>query len=237
MFCIIKELGMGLIAKIFENSSDSEFKLAQDLVAIAVADGNISEEERLEIEKICQTEGISRETVNDCFFGFDQETVALVPVRHRDRVDYMSKLVRLMTVDGISAHMEIYLLQIIASKIGIGYLELVSLVLMTATKNNFPGDIGSKALKSFINNAIDPKGRPLQKNIENLRIIFDIIAENVPQLQNVDEDRDAFIHSMASALKLLFENSLLNKEFQDLGIDFRQILAEERDRAIKRWTA
>lgn len=228
---------MGLLAKIFKDSSDSEFKLAQDLVAIAVADGNISDAERQEIEKICQTEGISSETVNDCFLGFDQGAVAHVPIRHRERAGYMSKLVRVMAVDGVSAHMEIYLLQIIASKLGIGYLELVSLVLSTATKDNFPGDVGSRTLKSFISNAIDPKGRPLQKNIENLRKIFDIMAENVPQLLNMEEDRHAFIQAMASASELLFENTLLDKEFKDMGIDFKRVLAEERERAIKRWTA
>ena len=228
---------MGLLAKIFKESSDSEFKLAQDLVAIAVADGNISDVVRNEIEKICQTEGISSETVNDCFLGFDQGAVAHVPIRHRERAGYMSKLVRVMAADGVSAHMEIYLLQIIASKLGIGYLELVSLVLSTATKDNFPGDVGSRTLNSFISNAIDPKGRPLQKNIENLRKIFDIMAENVPQLLNMEEDRHAFIQAMASASELLFENTLLDKEFKDMGIDFKRVLAEERERAIKRWTA
>ena len=228
---------MGLLAKIFKDSSDSEFKLAQDLVAIAVADGNISNVERNEIEKICQTEGISSETVNDCFLGFDQGAVAHVPIRHRERAGYISKLVRVMAADGVSAHMEIYLLQIIASKLGIGYLELVSLVLSTATKDNFPGDVGSRTLKSFISNAIDPKGRPLQKNIENLRKIFDTMAENVPQLQNVEEDRKTFVQAMASASELLFENTLLDKEFKDMGIDFMRVLAEERERAIKRWTA
>lgn len=227
---------MGLLAKIFKDSSDSEFKLAQDLVAIAVADSNISDAERQEIEKICQTEGISSETVNDCFLGFDQGAVAHVPIRHRERAGYIAKLVRVMAVDGVSAHMEIYLLQIIASKLGIGYLELVSLVLSTATKANFPGDIGSRTLKSFISNAIDPKGRPVQKNIENLRKIFDIMAESVPQLQNVEEDRHAFIHAMESASELLFENAMLDKEFKDMGIDFKLVLAEERERAIKRWT-
>jgi len=226
---------MGLLAKIFKDSSDSEFKLAQDLVAIAVADGNISDVERQEIEKICQREGISSETVNDCFLGFDQGAVAHVPIRHRERAGYMSKLVRVMAADGISAHMEIYLLQIIASKLGIGYLELVSLVLTAATKENFAGDIGSRTLNSFIKNAIDPKGRPLQRNIENLRMIFDIMAESVPQLQNVEEDRNAFVQAMASASELLFENTLLDKEFKDMGIDFKIVLAEERERAIKRW--
>lgn len=226
---------MGLLTKIFNDASDSEFKLAQDLVAIAVADGNISDVERQEIEKICHKEGINSETVNDCFLGFDQGAVAHVPIRHRERTEYMSKLIRVMSVDGISAHMEIYLLQIIASKLGIGYLELVSLVLMTATKDNFPGDIGSRALSSFICNAIDPKGRPLQTNIENLRRIFDIMAGNVPQMLNIDEDRNAFINAITSASELLFENTLLIKEFQDMGIDFKRVLAEERERAIKRW--
>lgn len=141
---------MGLLAKIFKDSSDSEFKLAQDLVAIAVADGNISDVERQEIKKICQREGISSETGNDCLLGFDQGAVAHVPIQHRERAGYMLKLVRVMAADGVSAHMEIYLLQIIASKLGIGYLELVSLVLTAATKDNFPGDIGSRALSSFI---------------------------------------------------------------------------------------
>ena len=226
---------MGLLAKIFKDSSDSEFKLAQDLVAIAVADGNISDVERQEIEKICQREGISSETINDCFLGFDQGAVAHVPIRHRERAEYMSKLVRVMAADGISAHMEIYFLQIIASKLGIGYLELVSLVLTAATKDNFAGDIGSRTLNSFIKNAIDPKGRPLQKNIENLRMIFDIMAESVPQLQNVEEDRNAFVQAMVSASELLFENTLLDKEFKDMGVDFKRVLAEERERAIKRW--
>lgn len=226
---------MGLLAKIFKDSSDSEFKLAQDLVAIAVADGIISDEERKEIEKICNKEGINSEAVNDCFLGFDQGAVAQVPIRHRERAEYMSKLIRVMAVDGYSAHMEIYLLQIIASKLSIDYLELVSLVLTTATRENFPGDIGCKALKTFVNNAIDPKGRPLQKNIENLREIFDIMAESVPQMQSIEEDRNAFIHAMTSASELLIENTLLSKEFQDMGIDFKRILAEERERAIKRW--
>ena len=226
---------MGLLAKIFKDSSDSEFKLAQDLVAIAVADGNISDIERLEIERICKTEGISSETVNDCLHGFDQGAVAHVPILHRERTEYMSKLIKVMAVDGVSAHMEIYLLQIIASKLGIGYLELVSLVLTTATKVNFPGDIGSRTLNSFVKNVIDPKGMPLQQNLDNLRLVFDAIAKNVPQKQDANEDSNVFMQAMISASELLFENTMLKKEFADIEIDFKQVLQEERDRAIKRW--
>lgn len=46
---------MGLLAKLFNDASDTEFKLAQDFVAIAMADGIISEAERKVITEICQT--------------------------------------------------------------------------------------------------------------------------------------------------------------------------------------
>lgn len=55
---------MGLLTKIFNDASDSEFKLAQDLVAIAIADGEISEAERKVITDICKKEGVSNEAVN-----------------------------------------------------------------------------------------------------------------------------------------------------------------------------
>ena len=55
-------------------------------------------------------------------------------------------------------------------------------------------------------------------------------------MQNIVEDRNAFKHAMVSASELLFENTLLNKEFQDIGIDFKRVLEEERECAIMRWT-
>ena len=59
---------MGLLVKLFNDASDTDFKLAQDLVAIAIADGEISEAERKTITEICQKEGISDDTVNDCLW-------------------------------------------------------------------------------------------------------------------------------------------------------------------------
>ena len=47
---------MGILTKLFIDASDKEFKLAQDLVAIAIADGEISEAERKAItEKVFLT--------------------------------------------------------------------------------------------------------------------------------------------------------------------------------------
>lgn len=226
---------MGLLTKIFNDASDAEFKLAQDLVAVAIADGEISEAERRVITEICQKEGISDETVNDCLLGFDKDVKSLLPAKRRDRAGYLTKLIRVMGVDGDSSLMEIYLLEIIASKMGISHMELVSLVLMTATRTFFSGDAGSRALSSFLHNVIDPKGKNLRDNRENLKHIFDLMAENVPQLQNEEEDKAAFVKAMNAATDLLRENSLLCNEFHSIGIDFEAVLMDEREQAIRRW--
>ncbi len=227
---------MGLLTKLFIDSADDEFKLAQDLVGIAIADGEISEAEQKVINEICKSEGMTNDTIADCLMGFDKEADALVPTKKREKMDYLSKLIRVMGADGHSSHMEIYLLEIIASKMGISHMELVSLVLMTATRKYFSGDTGAKTLSSFLHNVIDPKGKNLRDNRDNINKIFDLIAENISQLRNAEEDRNAFTQAISSASELLFENALLDKEFKDLGIDFKRVLAEEREQAIRRWT-
>lgn len=226
---------MGLLAKLFNDASDTEFKLAQDLVAIAMADGEISEEERKVITEICQSEGISNEIVNDSLLGFDRDTSNVIPSKRRDKSDYLTKLIRVMGIDGESSHMEIFLLEIIASKMGMSHLELVSLVLMTATRRNFPGDIGAKTLASFLKNDIDPKSKSLCDNRNNIKKIFDLMASNIPQFNNEEEDKAAFVKAMNAATTLLTENTLLNNEFRAMGIDFETVLIDESEQAIRRW--
>ena len=226
---------MGLLAKLFNDASDTEFKLAQDLVAIAIADGEISEAERKTIIEICHKEGVSDDTVNDCLMGFDKDVKALIPAKRKEKTDYITKLIRVMGVDGISSHMEIYLLEIIASKMGFSHMDLVSLVLMTATRTFFSGDTGSRTLSSFLHNVIDPKGKNLRENRDNIKKIFDLMAEIVPQLQNKEEDKAAFVKAMNAATDLLMENSLLCNEFRMMGIDFETVLMDEREQAVRRW--
>jgi uncharacterized tellurite resistance protein B-like protein len=226
---------MGLLVKLFNDASDAEFKLAQDLVAIAMADGEISEEEKKMISAICQSEGISGDVLKDSVLGLDKDMHGEMPARRRERAEYLTKLIRVMGVDGESSHMEIYLLEIIASKLGISHMELVSLVLMTATNRNFPGNVGTKALSSFLKNVIDPKSSSLQETHDNIKMLFDLMADNVPQQQNEEEDRVAFAKAMDAATDLLLTNTLLANEFRAIGIDFKSVLMDEREQAIRSW--
>ena len=226
---------MGLLTKLFNDASDSEFKLAQDLVAIAIADGEISEVERKKIAEICLHEGIPDETLEECLLGLDVDATERMPADKKSKLAYLNKLIQVMGVDGYCSQMEIYLLEIIASKLGIGHMELVSLVLMTATRDFFGGDTGARALESFLHNVIDPKGKKLSENRDNIRTLFDLMAEYVPQQQDVEEDKSTFVKAMNTATDLLMENSLLSDEFRMMGIDFETVLMDEREQAIRRW--
>lgn len=227
---------MGLLAKIFSNASDSEFKLAQDLVAIAIADGEISEAERDMINKICRNEGMEEDVLEEYMHGFDGNAKCDVFDNRKEKILYLKKLIRVMAVDGESSHMEIYILEIIAARLGLSYMEVLATVLTTATHANFPGDIGGKALNSFIHNVVDPKGKSLVNNRNNIAALFDIMAENAPVSQDREQDKTAFIEAMNHATQLLSENTILMDEFRMTGIDFETVLMDEREQAILRWT-
>jgi hypothetical protein len=79
---------------------------------------------------------------------------------------------------------------------------------MTATRTYFSGDTGSRILSSFLHNVIDPKGKNLRANRDIIKKIFDLMAENVPQHQNEEEDKAALAKAMNDATYLLMENSL-----------------------------
>lgn len=226
---------MGLLTKIFTDVSDTEFKLAQDLVAIAIADGEISEEERIMINNICRNEGVEKDVLDIYMQGFEGGADSDAFANRMEKMLYLKKLIRVMAVDGNSSHMEIYLLEIIAARLGLTYLELFSAVLTTATHMNFPGDTGVKALNSFIHNVIDPKGKSLANNRNNLRTLFDIMAQNSPVRQDREQDKAAFVEAMNHATHLLTENTILMDEFRMMGIDFETVLMDEREQAIRRW--
>lgn len=226
---------MGLLTKLFDNASDTEFKLAQDLVAIAIADGDISEDERSMIRRICMEEGIGDDMLNRYMEGHEGGDEPLPFASNRDRVNYLKQLIRVMAVDGYSSHMEIYLLEIVAARLGLSYMEVLATVLTTATRANFPGDIGSRALNSFIHNVVDPKGKSLVNNRQNIGVLFDIMAESVPVSDDVEHDKEAFLLAMNHATQMLVENTILNDEFRMMGIDFETVLMYEREEAIRRW--
>ena len=224
---------MGLLTSIFANAVDEDFRLAQDLVAIAIADGSISEDEYNMMVKICHSMGISTEVIDTYIRGEAHVAQDDMPMKDVDKADYLSKLIQVMAIDGKSSQMEIFLLEVIAGKMGVSRMQLLSLVLTATSRRNLPSDKGSKALNSFLKNIIDPKAKTLAENMENLRTVVNMMAAHI-QRHSPQTETDTFSHEMEAAAALLAENKVLNREFSSMGLNFKHTVMIECSQAVKR---
>ena len=57
---------MSIITRFLTEVTDPQFKLARDLVAMAMADGEVTLKEIEAIKDICEIEGISTEQLKEC---------------------------------------------------------------------------------------------------------------------------------------------------------------------------
>ena len=69
-------------------------------------------------------------------------------------------------------------------------MDVISMFLLTATRQYFKGDMGAKILASFLRNYIDPKGETEKDNRENLRTIYETVASNTPISQDEELDKE-----------------------------------------------
>ena len=158
-----------------------------------------------------------------------------MPVSRKEKEDYLIKMIQIMGADGESATEEIFLLEIIASNLGLTRLNLMSLILVNATRKLFPGDYGSKVLASFLKNMIDPKGKSDKQNHENIAKIYEDIADAIPSVEDSEEDRQILKSTFEKATETFLQNDILLKEFKSAGLDFKEMLEyESRKVFIKR---
>ncbi len=149
----------------------------------------------------------------------------------------MRDVIRLIGADGYSAPQEVYLFQIIASRMGLNQMDVIGLFLLTATRQYFKGEAGSKIFASFLRNYIDPKGKTDKSNRENLRTIYETVANNTPVCQDTDLDKEILRQNLARATETFLENKILMKEFADVGIDFSAMAKQEEQNIFKRYTS
>ena len=148
---------MSIISKFLTVVTEPQFKLARDLTAMAIADGEVTPEEKEAMTAICHLEGIDETKLMEALRGGYDNIDEEMPKTRKDRETYLRDIIRLIGADGYTAPQEIYLFQIIASRMGLNQMNVIGLFLMTTTHQFFQGDIGSKVLKSFLENFIDPK--------------------------------------------------------------------------------
>jgi hypothetical protein len=142
----------------------------------------------------------------------------------------------MMGSDGESATEEIFLLEMIASKLGFSRMHLTSLVLLNATRKNFPNDYGAKVLSSFLENIVDPKGKSDRQNHDNIARVYNDIAKTTTSSDDPNEDKALLMKAFDRVTKMMLEDTLLVKEFCSAGLDLRELLEFESRKALARWT-
>ena len=227
---------MSIIIKFLSVVTEPQFKLARDLTAMAVADGEITPEEKEALSTICHLEGVDEKKLLDALRGGYDNVDEEMPKNRHDKEGYLRDIIKLIGADGYAAPQEVYLFQIIASRMGLNQMDVIGMFLLTATHQYFKGDMGARILASFLRNYIDPKGKTEKDNRENLRIIYNTVASNTEMSQDAEVDKEILRQTLARATEAFLENKILIKEFKDVGLDFTVMVKQEELNVFKRFT-
>lgn len=228
---------MSIITKFLAVVTEPQFKLARDLTAMAIADGKVTPEEMEAMKTICHLEGVDEMKLMEALQGGYDHVNEEMPKTHEGREAYLRDIIKLIGADGYAAPQEVYLFQIIAGRMGLNQMNVLSIVLLTTTHKYFQGAAGTKTFASFIKNFIDPKGKTEKANRENLRVLYDTVAQNTEISQDVALNQEILRQNLARATEAFLENSILMKEFEDIGVDFPAMLEQEELFALKRYAA
>ena len=227
---------MSIINRFLSAVTEPEFKLARDLTAMAIADGEVTPEEKAAISAICHLEGINESKLLESLRGGYEHVNEEMPNSRKERQEYLRNLIKLIGADGYAAPQEVYLFQIVASKMGLNQMDVVSMFLLTTTREYFAGDIGSRILVSFLKNYIAPKAKSEMANRESLSAIYETVASHTVVSQNEDFDREMLRRNLAHTTATFLENTILIKEFADVGLDFALMAKQEEMKIFKRYT-
>lgn len=228
---------MSIITRFLSTVIEPEFKLARDLTAMAIADGEVTPEEKEAMGTICHLEGIDESKLLESLQGGYENIHEEMPNSRQEREEYLRNLIKLIGADGYAAPQEVYLFQIVASKMGLNQMDVIGLFLLTATRKYFVGDAGSKILASFLKNYIDPKAKSEKTNRENLRTIYETVATYTEVSQDEELDREVLRQNLARATVTFLENTILIREFAAVGLDFAVMARQEEINVFKRYTA
>ncbi len=224
---------MSLITHFMTAITEPEFMLARDLMALAIADGEVTNDEMEAISHICHLEGLDEKILIERLQNNEKKHNIRIPQNRKEKEDYLKNLIKLIGADEYCSPQEVYLFQIVASKMGLNQMDVVGLFMLTTTHTYFNGDTGSKVLTSFLKNYIDPVGRTINQNREGLRRIYETVAMNTENWNSNDAYCPLLRDNLSKTTKALVENQILINGFKRIGVDFLQLLKEEERKIFK----
>lgn len=226
---------MSIITHFISSVAEPQFMLARDLMALAIADGEVTDEERKAIGHICNIEGVNEKDFFNCLQENHNSHTIELPQTRKEKEEYLKKLILLIGADEYCSVEEAYLFQIVASKMGLNQMDVVGIFLLTATHAYFKGDCGSKVLSSFLKNYIDPIGRTVSQNREGMRKMYETVTLYTEANGNHADYCQHLKENIERTTRTLAENQILINGFRSIGINFLKLLQEEERLAIRRF--
>ena len=226
---------MSIITNFLTTITEPQFKLARDLTAMAIADGDITPEEKEAMAIICRQEGIDEDKLMESLRGGYENVNAEMPGTQEEKELYLKDLIKLIGADGCAAPQEIFLFQIIASKMGLNQMDVITIFMLGTSRRYFQGDTGNRVFASFLKNYIDPKTKSEKDNRLSLQYLFDTVARFTEISQDKNLDKEILRQSLDRAAETFLENKILIKEFSHVGLDFSLMIKQEEMNILKRY--
>jgi len=133
----------------FKNDLNTEERvLTRDLLSVAVADKEFSDEEKRTIVEICQLEGITKVDMMDSIR--EENTGAKLLQSMEEKKRYLLQLVRIMMADGKYYALEIHVIEVLARKIEVSPLQLLSFILDEVNAGHISKEEGIRVIDHLI---------------------------------------------------------------------------------------
>ena len=143
---------MSIVDWFTNNLNTEERTLTRDLLSVAVADKEFSEEEKKMILDICKIEDISAVELMDSIRDKNAGAEFLHSTEEKKR--YLMHLIRVMSVDGKYRPIELHIIEIIAKKLEVTPAMLLSVVVDEIKNNNIGQAEGINILDHFVKHYI-----------------------------------------------------------------------------------
>ena len=137
----------------FTNDLNTEERtLTRDLLSVAVADNEFCEEEKKAILEACELENISMVELMDSIR--DKNVGAKILHSIDEKKKYLLHLVRILNADGKYSSLELRVIEIIAKKLEVSPILLLSFILDEIKDGKLSNDEGVNILNIFVNHYI-----------------------------------------------------------------------------------
>ena len=140
---------MGIVDWFTNDLSTEERALTRDLLSVAIADHEFSEKEQKTILEICETEDISLVEMMDSIR--DKKSGAKLLRSTDEKKRYLLHLIKMMSVDGRFPSLELHIIEVVAKKLEVNPMQLLSFVLDEISESRISKDDGLVIINNFVN--------------------------------------------------------------------------------------